>query len=126
INQEFREHSRDAGNAGFRGRNNGKRLAKEEDENALIVQDGLEEDENALIVQDGLGTYEWSYQVEEEATDFALMAFTSIPSSLNSKVGRWVDKTYACSMDPHFAKMMFQQHLRMKSQKDLQTYYHRP
>nr|GEV70923.1 ribonuclease H-like domain-containing protein [Tanacetum cinerariifolium] len=63
--------SRDAENAGYRGRNNGKRLGKEEDENALVVQDGL-------------GTYDWSHQVEEEATNFALMAFTSNPSSSSS------------------------------------------
>nr|GEY68726.1 hypothetical protein [Tanacetum cinerariifolium] len=68
--------SRDARNAGYRGRDNGKRPVKEEDEQALIVRDGL-------------GTYDWSYQIEEEATDFALMAFTSNPSSslsLNSNV----------------------------------------
>nr|GEU72433.1 ribonuclease H-like domain-containing protein [Tanacetum cinerariifolium] len=66
-----RNMSRDAGNAGYRGRDNGKRLAKEEDEKSLVVQDGL-------------GTYDWSYQVEEEATDFALMDFTSNPSSSSS------------------------------------------
>nr|GEU80693.1 uncharacterized mitochondrial protein AtMg00810-like [Tanacetum cinerariifolium] len=33
--------SRDAGNAGYRGRDNGKRPAREEDEKALVVQDGL-------------------------------------------------------------------------------------
>nr|GEU86753.1 ribonuclease H-like domain-containing protein [Tanacetum cinerariifolium] len=60
--------SRDAGNTRYRGRDNGKRLAREEDEKALVVQDGL-------------GTYDWNYQVEEEATDFALMAFTLNPSS---------------------------------------------
>nr|GEX83434.1 putative ribonuclease H-like domain-containing protein [Tanacetum cinerariifolium] len=60
--------SRDLGNTGYIGRDNGKRPTKEEDEKALVVQDGL-------------GTYDWSYQVEEEATDFALMAFTSNPSS---------------------------------------------
>nr|GFA94101.1 hypothetical protein [Tanacetum cinerariifolium] len=68
--------SRDAGNVGYRGRDNGKRPAKEEDEKALVV---------SLV----LGTYEWSYQVEEETTDFSLMSFTSNPSSfssLNSKV----------------------------------------
>nr|GEX56827.1 ribonuclease H-like domain-containing protein [Tanacetum cinerariifolium] len=57
------------------GRDNGKRPVKEEDEKAMVVHDGL-------------GTYDWSYQVEEEATDIALMAFTSNPSSsssLNSK-----------------------------------------
>nr|GEU84781.1 hypothetical protein [Tanacetum cinerariifolium] len=63
--------SRDAGNAGYRGRDNGKSPAKEEDAQALVVQDGLV-------------TYDWSYQVEEEATNFALMAFTSNPSSSSS------------------------------------------
>nr|GEW02791.1 ribonuclease H-like domain-containing protein [Tanacetum cinerariifolium] len=63
--------SRDAGNTGHRGIDNGKRPVKEEDENVLVVQDGL-------------GNYDWSYQVEEEATDFALMAFTSNPSSSSS------------------------------------------
>nr|GEU45338.1 copia protein [Tanacetum cinerariifolium] len=63
--------SRDARNAGYRGRDNAKRPVKEEDEQALVVQDGL-------------GTYDWSYQVEEEATDIALMAFTSNPSSSSS------------------------------------------
>nr|GEV54470.1 ribonuclease H-like domain-containing protein [Tanacetum cinerariifolium] len=57
--------------AGYRGRDNGKRHAREEDEKALVVQDGL-------------GTYDWSYQVEEKATDFAFMAFTSNPSSSSS------------------------------------------
>nr|GEV83485.1 hypothetical protein [Tanacetum cinerariifolium] len=33
--------SKDAENAGYKGRDNGKRPAKEEDENALVVQDGL-------------------------------------------------------------------------------------
>nr|GEY63612.1 ribonuclease H-like domain-containing protein [Tanacetum cinerariifolium] len=33
--------SRDAGNAGYRRRDNGKRPEKEEDEQALLVQDGL-------------------------------------------------------------------------------------
>nr|GEX49615.1 xylulose kinase-1 [Tanacetum cinerariifolium] len=63
---------RDAGNEGYKGRDNGNSPAKEEDEKALVVQDGL-------------GTYDWSYQLEEEATDFALIAFTSNPSSSNSE-----------------------------------------
>nr|GEV71467.1 putative ribonuclease H-like domain-containing protein [Tanacetum cinerariifolium] len=63
-----RNRSRDARHARYKGKDNGKRLAREEDEKALVVQDGL-------------GTYDWSYQVQEEATDFALMAFTLNPSS---------------------------------------------
>nr|GFD31178.1 hypothetical protein [Tanacetum cinerariifolium] len=33
--------SRDVGNAGYKGRDNGKRPAKKEDEKALVVLDGL-------------------------------------------------------------------------------------
>nr|GFA94626.1 ribonuclease H-like domain-containing protein [Tanacetum cinerariifolium] len=71
IARNSRKKSRDAGNARYRGRDNGKRPVRLEDEKALVVQDGL-------------GTYDWSYQVEEEATDFALMAFTLNPSSFLS------------------------------------------
>nr|GEU82793.1 hypothetical protein [Tanacetum cinerariifolium] len=69
-------NGRDVGITGYRGRDNGKRPTREEDEKALVVQDGL-------------GIYDWSYQLEEEATDFALMAFISNPlnsSSSNSEV----------------------------------------
>nr|GEU41795.1 putative ribonuclease H-like domain-containing protein [Tanacetum cinerariifolium] len=36
---------------------------------------------NALVVQDGIGGYDWSFQTEEELTNFALMAYTSQGSS---------------------------------------------
>nr|GEW17769.1 putative ribonuclease H-like domain-containing protein [Tanacetum cinerariifolium] len=39
-----KKKSRDAGNAGYRGRDNGKRPAIEEDEKALVVQDGFDSD----------------------------------------------------------------------------------
>nr|GFA71765.1 hypothetical protein [Tanacetum cinerariifolium] len=40
---------------------------------------------NALVSQcDGTGIYDWSYQVEEEPTNFALMAFTSSSSNSSS------------------------------------------
>ncbi|GJU57366.1 putative ribonuclease H-like domain-containing protein [Tanacetum coccineum] len=32
---------------------------------------------NALVVQDGIGGYDWSFQAEEDITNFALMAYTS-------------------------------------------------
>nr|GEW40920.1 hypothetical protein [Tanacetum cinerariifolium] len=39
---------------------------------------------NALVSQcDGTGSYDWSYQVEEEPTNFALIAFSSSSSSDN-------------------------------------------
>nr|GEY09339.1 retrovirus-related Pol polyprotein from transposon TNT 1-94 [Tanacetum cinerariifolium] len=63
--------SSDVGNAGYRGKDNGERPAKKEEARALVVQDGL-------------GTYDWCYQVDEEAIDFALMAFTLNPSSSSS------------------------------------------
>nr|GEZ12687.1 hypothetical protein [Tanacetum cinerariifolium] len=40
---------------------------------------------NALVSQcDGTGTYDWSYQAEEEPTNFALMAFTPFSSNSSS------------------------------------------
>ncbi|GJW37065.1 hypothetical protein Tco_0059985 [Tanacetum coccineum] len=39
---------------------------------------------NALVVQDGIGGYDWSYQADEETTDFALMAHLSSGSSSSS------------------------------------------
>nr|GFA38662.1 uncharacterized mitochondrial protein AtMg00810-like [Tanacetum cinerariifolium] len=52
---------------------------------------------NALVSQcDGTGTYDWSFQAEEEPTNFALMAFTS--SSSNSSSGNEVSScSKACS-----------------------------
>nr|GEV04764.1 ribonuclease H-like domain-containing protein [Tanacetum cinerariifolium] len=44
-----RNMSRDAGNAGYRERDNGKRYAKKEDEKALVVQDGLEEEVTEIV-----------------------------------------------------------------------------
>nr|GFD34699.1 hypothetical protein [Tanacetum cinerariifolium] len=37
---------------------------------------------NALVLQcNGVGSYDWSFQAEEEPTNYALMAFTSLSSS---------------------------------------------
>nr|GEW13030.1 ribonuclease H-like domain-containing protein [Tanacetum cinerariifolium] len=41
---------------------------------------------NALVSQcDGVGSYDWSYQVEEEPANFALMAFSSSSSSSDTE-----------------------------------------
>nr|GEU83229.1 hypothetical protein [Tanacetum cinerariifolium] len=40
---------------------------------------------NALVVQDGIGDYDWSFQAEEELTNFALMAHTSSLSSSDTE-----------------------------------------
>nr|GEV42656.1 ribonuclease H-like domain-containing protein [Tanacetum cinerariifolium] len=74
-----RNRGRDAGNAGYRGRDNGNRPAREKDEKALVVQDAL-------------GTYDWSYQLEDEATNFALMDFTSNPLSYSSSNSEFNEK----------------------------------
>nr|GEV25881.1 hypothetical protein [Tanacetum cinerariifolium] len=86
--------SRDAGNAGYKGRDNGKWPAKEEDKNALVVQDGL-------------GTYDWNYQVEEEATDFDLMAFTSNPSSSSSSKSEIKSCSKQCEQSYEQLKTLF-------------------
>nr|GFB28249.1 hypothetical protein [Tanacetum cinerariifolium] len=42
---------------------------------------------NALVSQcDGVGGYDWSFQAEEEPTNFALMAFSSSSSSFDNEV----------------------------------------
>nr|GEU95578.1 hypothetical protein [Tanacetum cinerariifolium] len=40
---------------------------------------------NVLVSQcDGVGSYDWSFQAEEEPTNYALMAFTSLSSSISN------------------------------------------
>nr|GFD22278.1 hypothetical protein [Tanacetum cinerariifolium] len=42
---------------------------------------------NALISQcEGVGSYDWSYQAEEESAKFALMAFSALSSSSDTEV----------------------------------------
>nr|GEW68251.1 hypothetical protein [Tanacetum cinerariifolium] len=42
---------------------------------------------NDLVSQcDGVGSYDWSFQAEEEPTKYALMAFSSSSSSSDSEV----------------------------------------
>nr|GFA36860.1 hypothetical protein [Tanacetum cinerariifolium] len=42
---------------------------------------------NALVSQcNGMGSYDWSYQAEEEPANFALMAFSSLSSSFDTAV----------------------------------------
>nr|GEX28712.1 retrovirus-related Pol polyprotein from transposon TNT 1-94 [Tanacetum cinerariifolium] len=41
---------------------------------------------NALVAQcDGVGSYDWSFQSDDEPTNYALMAFTSLSSSSNNE-----------------------------------------
>nr|GFB79961.1 hypothetical protein [Tanacetum cinerariifolium] len=51
-------------------RNQGNRNRDDPTRNALVDTSTT----NALVVQDGIGGYDWSFQAEEELTNFALMA----------------------------------------------------
>ncbi|GKA33128.1 ribonuclease H-like domain-containing protein, partial [Tanacetum coccineum] len=64
--------------AGYRSRDNTRRIVPVETSDALVVQD------NALIVQDGLG-YDWSYIAQDEPTEFALMAYTANSSGSDTE-----------------------------------------
>nr|GEV78375.1 RNA-directed DNA polymerase, eukaryota [Tanacetum cinerariifolium] len=56
-------------------------VAEPQRRNVLVETSTL----NALVSQcDGIGTYDWSYQAEEEPTNFALMAFTYSSSNSSS------------------------------------------
>nr|GEZ75382.1 hypothetical protein [Tanacetum cinerariifolium] len=60
---------------------------------------------NALVLQyDGVGSYDWSFQAEEEPTNYALMAFTSSSSSSDNGVVSWskaCTKAYA-TLQSHY------------------------
>nr|GEW27879.1 hypothetical protein [Tanacetum cinerariifolium] len=99
--------SRDARNAGYIGRDNGKRHAKEGDENALVVQDGL-------------GTYDWSYQVEEEATNFALMAFTLNSSSSSSSISEVQSCSKQCVQSYEQLKTLFDEQREKLSKANIE------
>nr|GEZ48715.1 hypothetical protein [Tanacetum cinerariifolium] len=78
---------------------------------------------NALVSQcDGVGSYDWSFQVEEEPTNYALMAFTSLSSSSsNNKVAscsKTCTKAYA-TLQSHYDKLTND---RRKSQFDVLSY----
>nr|GFA04947.1 hypothetical protein [Tanacetum cinerariifolium] len=59
---------------------------------------------NALVLQcDGVGSYHWSFQAEEEPTNYALMAFTSSSSSSSDNEVASCSKAYTKAYDTlHF------------------------
>nr|GFB56656.1 hypothetical protein [Tanacetum cinerariifolium] len=63
---------------------------------------------NALVSQcDGVGSYEWSFQAEEEPTNYAFMAFSSSSSSSDNKVvscSKACAKAYA-TLQSHYDKL---------------------
>nr|GEV63013.1 putative ribonuclease H-like domain-containing protein [Tanacetum cinerariifolium] len=63
---------------------------------------------NALVSKcDGVGSYDWSFQDEEEPTNYALMAFLSSSSSSNNEVvscSKACTKAYA-TLQSHYDKM---------------------
>ncbi|GJR82629.1 ribonuclease H-like domain-containing protein [Tanacetum coccineum] len=60
-------------------RNQGNRNG---DNTRRVVQ--VETPANALVIQDGIGGYDLTFQVEEDHTNFALMAYTSQGSSVHT------------------------------------------
>nr|GEX56573.1 hypothetical protein [Tanacetum cinerariifolium] len=70
-------------------------VAKPRRRNVLVETSTL----NALVSQcDGVGSYDWSFQVDEEPTNYALMAFSSSSSSSDNDVvscSKDCTKTYA-------------------------------
>nr|GFA27024.1 hypothetical protein [Tanacetum cinerariifolium] len=77
---------------------------------------------NALVSQcDGVGSYDWSFQVEEESTNYALMAFSSLSSSSDNEVvscSKACTKAYA-TLQSHYDKLT--ENFR-KSQFDVISY----
>nr|GEW54317.1 putative ribonuclease H-like domain-containing protein [Tanacetum cinerariifolium] len=63
---------------------------------------------NALVSQcDGVGSYDWSFQVEEEPTNYAHMTFTSSSSSSDNEVvsySKACTKAYA-TLQSHYDKL---------------------
>nr|GFA81782.1 ribonuclease H-like domain-containing protein [Tanacetum cinerariifolium] len=50
---------------------------------------------NTLVSQcDGVGSYDWSFQAEEEPTNYALMAFSSSSSSSDNEFLMGLDDSY--------------------------------
>ncbi|GJR79253.1 hypothetical protein Tco_0150038 [Tanacetum coccineum] len=54
----------------------------------------IETPANALVVKDGIGGYDWSFQIEEGPTDFALIAHLSSGSSNSSSLD---SEVFTCS-----------------------------
>nr|GEW02805.1 ribonuclease H-like domain-containing protein [Tanacetum cinerariifolium] len=77
---------------------------------------------NALVSQcDGVGSYDWSFQADEEPTNYALMAFTSSSSSSPFSSDNEVapcSKTYA-TLQSHYDKLTVD---FRKSQFDVLSY----
>nr|GEV24374.1 hypothetical protein [Tanacetum cinerariifolium] len=64
---------------------------------------------NALVSQcDGIGSYDWSFQAEEEPPNYALMAFSSSSSSSDNEVvsySKTCTKAYA-TLQSHYDKLI--------------------
>nr|GFC12249.1 ribonuclease H-like domain-containing protein [Tanacetum cinerariifolium] len=69
-NQDSRR--RDAGNTGYKARDNGKRSTKQDDHKAMITIDREDVD--------------WTVHTEDDTANYALMAFNSSISGLDTKV----------------------------------------
>nr|GEX38586.1 hypothetical protein [Tanacetum cinerariifolium] len=78
---------------------------------------------NALVSQcDGVGSYDWSFQADEEPTIYALMAFTSSSSLSSDSEVAHCSKTYTkayTTLQSHYDKLTVD---FRKSQFDVLSY----
>nr|GEZ98952.1 ribonuclease H-like domain-containing protein [Tanacetum cinerariifolium] len=78
---------------------------------------------NALVSQcDGVGSYDWSFQAEEEPTNYDLMAFTSLSSSSSDNEVASFSKAYTkayATLQSHYDKLTND---HRKSQSDVFSY----
>nr|GEX31802.1 ribonuclease H-like domain-containing protein [Tanacetum cinerariifolium] len=67
-----------------------------------------------------LGTYDWSYQVEEEATDFAVIAFISNPSSSSSSNSKVQSCSRQCEQYYKQLKTLFDEEHKKLSKANIE------
>nr|GFA35008.1 hypothetical protein [Tanacetum cinerariifolium] len=80
---------------------------------------------NALVSQcDGVGSYDWSYQAEEEPTNFALMAFSASSSSSDIDVPSCSKACFVCKSVDHLIKDC-DFHAKKMAQPTPRNYAHR-
>nr|GEU32967.1 ribonuclease H-like domain-containing protein [Tanacetum cinerariifolium] len=75
---------------------------------------------NALVSQcDGVGSYDWSFQADEELTNYALMAFTSSSSSSSDNESQFDVLSYKLGLESVEARLVIYQQNENVFEKDI-------
>nr|GEU88551.1 ribonuclease H-like domain-containing protein [Tanacetum cinerariifolium] len=75
---------------------------------------------NALVSQcDGVGSYDWSFQPEEEPTNYALMAFSSLSSSLTMRKSQFDVISYQTGLESVEARLLVYQQNKYVFEEDI-------